>query len=85
MENTVNIHGSLWQLADIQESINLCRKKTWTARQWTPAPALVDRASGAVRIYYGQRYNPEYFDVVPYGWSHDHCAVCWWSWELTSC
>jgi hypothetical protein len=49
---------------------------TWNLKKWRPTPALVDKSSGTSRPYVGQNYDEKFFDLVPDGWTHDHCEFC---------
>lgn len=48
----------------------------WQFRKWFARPALIDKKSGSSRLYVGQRFEPNYFDLVEDGWIHDHCDIC---------
>ena len=75
--DTVVIHGNPWKWADLAEAVAACRGATWTRQRWQRRPALVHR-SGSSSLYMGQRYDPAKIELVPDGWTHDHCEVCWW-------
>jgi hypothetical protein len=49
------------------------------AEHWQRRPALIHRLGGTVALYHGQAFDPDTTDLVPDGWSHDHCAICWWT------
>ena len=78
-EPTVLIHGDPWKHADIADQIAACRTHTWRRERWQRRPALVHRVGGTVSLYHGQTFDPAKIDLVPDGWSHDHCAICWWT------
>ena len=79
MTDTVNIHGSEWKLDDIREEISWCKQQSWSHQKWKPTPALVNKNGGRVSQYHGQKYDPEKIDLVPEGWTHDHCSICWFT------
>lgn len=80
MGTVVTIHGNPWKWSDIADAVNDCRAKQWAKRRWTRRPALVDKGGGSVRLYSnGRDFDPDKFDLVPDGWSHDHCEICWWT------
>ena len=76
--DTVIIHGDPWKRADIADAVVACRGAEWTRQRWHPRPALVHRSGGGMSLYGGQRYDSAKVDLVPDGWTHDHCEVCWW-------
>ena len=78
-EPTVLIHGDAWKFVDIADQIAACRTHTWRREHWQRRPALVHRFGGTVALYHGQTFDPAKIDLVPHGWSHDHCAICWWT------
>jgi hypothetical protein len=51
-------------------------KGTWDLKKWRPTPALIDKSSKTSRQYVGQNYDQKYFDLIPNGWTHDHCEFC---------
>jgi hypothetical protein len=57
------------------------RSLNWTESKWTPSPALIEKRNGAIHLFVGQRFEPEYFDFAPDGWNHDHCEIC----QVTLC
>jgi len=70
------IDGREFKVSDLVEELNWARNLEWTKINWKKRDALVDKKSGTVRLYVGQKYNPEYFDFVNKGWTHDHCDIC---------
>ena len=76
MTEHVNIHGSSWKWADVQEPIAWARQQQWKQQKWTTRAALVSKS--CVSDYSGQSYNPEQVKLVEDGWTHDHCEICWW-------
>ena len=64
------------ELKNLFETVNYLRQVTWTFQVWTPMPALNDKNGGSSRPYVGQNYDPNYFDIVEHGWTHDHCEIC---------
>ncbi len=77
MTEYVTIHGGKWKLDDIQESVDWVLEQQWKKQKWIARAALV--SEGSTSDYAGQKYNPEYTELVEGGWSHDHCEICWWS------
>lgn len=82
-EPTVIIHGDSWKRSDIKEAVAKCGTRSWQRLRWHPQPALVHRNGGVVSSYRGQSFDPQKIDLVPEGWDHDHCAICWWKLHAT--
>jgi hypothetical protein len=76
--NTVMIHGSPLRLADIEPTIESCRKKPWRQQRWTRRDALVQRGGDMTVPYQGQPYDPKEFELVRGGWKRNMCEICWW-------
>jgi hypothetical protein len=55
---------------------NLKDGRIWTFKIWKPIPALIDKNGKTSRPFIGQQFDPNYFDLVPNGWDHDHCEIC---------
>lgn len=50
---------------------------------FVPTPSLksrkpIDGGWFSEAQFCGQAYDPAAYDVVPGGWDHDHCGVCFW-------
>ncbi len=78
-EQTVTIHGDSWKWRDIADEVVACRAREWHQQAWSRRPALVHHTGGAVSLYVGQSFDPAKITLVPDGWSHDHCQICWWT------
>lgn len=78
-DSTVTIHGNTWEVSHVEEEVRTCIDDPWSRQVWRPSPALIERKGGSSRFYYGQKYDPKYFDLVEDGWTHDHCLICWWA------
>jgi Zn-finger protein len=78
-ETTVIIHGSLWDYSHVQPKIDEARTTVWQKAKWQARPALVGKAHGTKRPYTGQAFESKDYEIVPDGWSHDHCDICWWT------
>lgn len=49
---------------------------TFQQMKWRPRPALVDKNGKTTRLYIGQKFDPNYIDLVEDGWTHEHCQIC---------
>jgi hypothetical protein len=65
------------ELSSLLDTISFLKPLAWTHKVWTPTPALIDKTSGSSRQYVGQKFDAKYFDLVPDGWTHDHCEICY--------
>ena len=63
-------------VANLFPELDELRKREWTFKQWHSTPALIGKKDGSQVQYFGQKYDPDYFDLVEYGWTHDHCEIC---------
>lgn len=77
LDEYVKIHGDRWKWVDVEDSVEWARQETWVKRKWAAGAALVSKSG--VSDYAGQRFNPEYMQLVDDAWTHDHCEICWWS------
>jgi hypothetical protein len=78
-EPTILIHGSLWKIRDIVDTVSERIQQNWRREKWSAIPALIHRTGGVSSQYRGQTFVPTKIDLVPGGWNHDHCVVCWWT------
>ena len=79
MTETITIHGSQWKEGDLAESIAWCLAQNWHREVWKRSAALIDKKGQKTTQYIGQTFDPEKTDLVPNGWSHDHCQICFWA------
>jgi hypothetical protein len=79
MTSMITIHGDEWKLDDIADLTALCLAHKWHKEVWCPTSALVHKKGGRISQYHGQKFDPEKIDLVPDGWSHDHCEICCWA------
>ncbi|GAH08333.1 unnamed protein product, partial [marine sediment metagenome] len=76
--NKIVIHGGVADLEWILGNAECCKDRSWTRKKWKKVPALVSKDGKGLKKYYGQKYDPKYFDLVEDGWDHDHCEICMW-------
>jgi len=72
------IHGGEADLEWILDNAECCKDRSWTRKKWKKAQALVSKDGNSSHKYYGQQYDPKYYDLVEDGWDHDHCKICMW-------
>src|SRR4051812_27895569 len=78
-DTTVIIHGDRWDYSHVQDRIDDARALPWQKAKWQARPALVGKVHRTSRPYTGQTFDPKDYDLVPSGWNHDHCIICWWT------
>ncbi len=65
-----------YDLSTFIDSLEYLRNVKWKSDTWKLSPALIDKSGGTIRSYIGQQFDEKYFDLVPDGWTHDHCEIC---------
>jgi Clp amino terminal domain, pathogenicity island component len=77
---TIEIHGSRWNLEYIHETVARCRERSWhwQKQMWKPRDIVVNRQTGAISFDLTLAADAASFEVVKNGWKKDHCAVCRW-------
>jgi len=78
LENSIEIHGELWNANSIGELADYYRKFHWKKLKWAARDALLCRKDLTLYLYSGQPYDPAKADLLKGGWSEDHCIICWW-------
>jgi hypothetical protein len=78
LQDYIEIHGELWGAASVIELGEYYARFDWEKRRWLSRDALVRRSNRMLRLYTGQSYDSEQFDLVKGGWDEDHCAICTW-------
>jgi hypothetical protein len=64
------------EIDHIREMYEDLKGTTFHHMKWKPRPALVDKKGKTTRLYTGQKFDPNYIDLVEDGWTHDHCQIC---------
>ncbi|MHC4985189.1 MAG: hypothetical protein ACYTFO_03445 [Planctomycetota bacterium] len=75
-EPSVALHGQEWRLSDLREAVDSCLQQTWRHQRWEVSDALFDSDGRVGTRYHGQEIA-EGMKVIPGGWDHDHCEICW--------
>ena len=77
---TIEIHGSRWNLEYIHETVARCRERSWhwQKQMWKPRDIVVNRQTGAISFDLTLAADAATFELVKNGWKKDHCAVCRW-------
>lgn len=72
----VRKNGGIFNADYLLEIIQWAKKINWDKTQWKSQQALVEKKGGKIALYTGQKYDPEYFNLIEDAWSHDHCEIC---------
>ena len=82
---TVEIHGSRWNVDYVRDAIQLCRSYNWHWLKaiWKPRDIVIHRKDGTFSFELALAKDSTNFALVKDGWKKDHCFVC--HWELFEC
>lgn len=77
---TVEIHGSRWNVNYVRDVVALCRSYKWHWHKsiWKPRDIATHRKDGACSFDVGLAKDSKNFILVKNGWNKDHCFVCRW-------
>ena len=77
---TVDIHGSPWNVDYVRDAINLVRTYNWhwEKAQWKPRDVVIHKNTGRVSFDLTLATEPANFSLEKNGWKKDYCFVCRW-------
>ena len=77
---TVEIHGSPWNVDYVRDAVRLCRTYNWHWHKatWKPRDVAIERKTGRVSFDLGLATDTANFELVKSGWKKDHCFICRW-------
>jgi Clp amino terminal domain, pathogenicity island component len=77
---TVEIHGSRWNVDYVRDAINMVRAYNWhwCKATWEPRDVVVHRKTGCLSFDLGLASDSDNFALVTDGWKKDHCFICRW-------
>jgi hypothetical protein len=77
---TVEIHGSRWNIDYVRDAVRFCHAYNWHWRKavWTPRDVVIHRKTGCVSFDLGLAADSDNFGLVEGGWKRDHCFICRW-------
>jgi len=77
---TLEIHGSRWNVDYVRDAIQLCRAYNWHWHKadWKPRDVAVERKTRRVSFDLGLASDSATFELVKGGWKKDHCFICRW-------
>ena len=65
------------EIEHIREMVAEVEKEKFIFKNWFPRPGLKEKNTDFVsRLYIGQTFNENQFDLVEDGWINDHCLIC---------
>jgi hypothetical protein len=80
MSNTfIKLPNGDVEIEHIREMYADLKGSNFQFMKWKARPALIDRNGKTTRLYTGQKFDPNYIDLVEDGWTHDHCQICFGS------
>jgi len=77
-QDTVEIHGALWDADYLRDAVEKCRPCYWNKRNWFPRDIAVHRRTGKLSFDVSLTENSNEFDLVKSGWKKDYCFICRW-------
>lgn len=77
---TVDIHGSPWNVDYVRDAINLVRTYNWhwEKAQWKPRDVVIHKETGRVSFDLTLAADSVTFALEKNGWKKDYCFVCRW-------
>ncbi len=77
---TVEIHGSRWNIDYVHDAISLIRAYNWHWHKavWRPRDIVIYAKDGACSFDLTLAVDSANFVLVKDGWKKDHCFVCRW-------
>lgn len=76
MSKVTSKSGRIFEKEVIEKELLWAKKLNWTRQNWKPQKALIEKNSNNVRLYTGQKFNLDYFELKDEGWTQDHCDIC---------
>ncbi|GAB3722119.1 hypothetical protein [Flavobacterium koreense] len=73
----VKLKNDTVEINHIREMIEELEKEKIIYKNWFARPGLKEKNTDFVsRLYIGQSYDKNQFDLVENGWINDHCEIC---------
>jgi hypothetical protein len=79
-DETIEIHGSRWNIDYVHDVVGLCRSYNWHWQKsaWKPRNIVVNRKSGKFSFDLALAEDETNFELVKLGWKKGHCFICRW-------
>ncbi len=68
--------GKLIEIDDIREMYDEFKNASLQYSLWKARPALIAKDGQTSWLYTGQKFDPDFIELVPDAWTHDHCLIC---------
>jgi|CZKK01.1.fsa_nt_gi hypothetical protein len=77
---TVEIHGSRWNVDYVHDAIQLCRAYNWHWHKagWKPRDVVIELKTGRVSFDLSLAADSASFVLTKGGWKKDYCFICRW-------
>ncbi|HME36590.1 MAG TPA: Clp protease N-terminal domain-containing protein [Candidatus Sulfotelmatobacter sp.] len=77
---TVEIHGSRWNVDYVRDAVQLCREYNWHWHRavWAERDVAVHTKTGRVSFDLRLAASSADFKLVKGGWKKDYCFICHW-------
>jgi hypothetical protein len=75
-KNSIKLPTGYFETDHLREEYEYFKGHAFEYLKWKPRAALIDKNGKTSRLYTGQKYDPNFIDLVENGWMHDHCGVC---------
>jgi hypothetical protein len=77
---TVEIHGSRWNVDYVRDAVRMCRAYNWHWHKatWKPRDVVFHRKDGTCSFDLTLAEDSANFEVVKGGWKKEHCFICRW-------
>ncbi len=77
---TVEIHGSRWNVDFVRDVVRLLRTCNWHWQKspWKPRDIVINRKNGSLSFDLTLAHDAAAFELVKQGWKKDHCFICRW-------
>jgi len=80
VRNTVEIRGARWNADYVNDLVKKLREISWHWEKlaWSPRDVVLHRETRLLSFDTTLRERSPDFNLVPGGWTKDHCAICRW-------
>jgi hypothetical protein len=77
---TIEIHGSRWNVDYVRDAINFIRSYNWHWQKapWKARDVVISRQTGAFSFDLSLAGDADNFALTREGWKKDHCYICRW-------
>lgn len=63
-------------VSHIREMYEELYQNDFKLMKWSPRDALIEKKRDSCWLYTGQKFDPDYIELIKGGWTHDHCQIC---------